>query len=130
MNARVNEQVILAPEKFQRRWRQSSGAYASVLTGSADERNDSTAIESYAEKIRDQNHYAEIDCEFRLPGWHKEYKIGDLITKVEGREISLDSAPSTAPTRRYVQIVERRFEMSTTGGPSTVLIVDRGVAPV
>jgi hypothetical protein len=130
VNARVNEQVILAPEKFQRRWRQSSGTYASVLTGTADERNDSTAIESYAEKIRDQNHYAEIDCEFRLPGWHKEYKIGDLITKVEGREISLDSAPSTAPTRRYVQIVERRFEMSPTGGPSTVLIVDRGVAPV
>jgi len=130
VNARVNEQVILAPENFQRRWRQSSGTYASVLTGSADERNDSTAIEDYAEKIRDQNHYAEIDCEFRLPGWHKEYKIGDLITKVAGREISLDSAPSAAPAQRYVQIVERRFEMSATGGPSTVLIVDRGVLPV
>lgn len=130
VNARVNEQIILAPEKFQRRWRQASGAYASVLTGTADERNDSTEIEDYAEKIRDQNHYAEIDCEFRLPGWHKEYKIGDLITKVAGREISLDAAPDTAPTRRYVQIVERRFEMSATGGPSTVLIVDRGVKPV
>jgi hypothetical protein len=71
-----------------------------------------------------------MDCEFRLPGWHKEYKIGDLLTKVAGREISLDSAPSSAPLRRYVQIVERRFEMSATGGPSTVLIVDRGVVPI
>lgn len=130
VNARVNEQVILAAEKFQRRWRQSTGVYASVLTGDADERNDSTEIEDYAEKLRDQNHYADVDCEFRLPGWHLEYQIGDLITKVAGREISIDGAPESAPTRRYVQVVERRFEMSKTGGPSTVLIVDRGVASV
>ena len=129
VNARVNEQIIFAPEKFQSRWRQESGDYASVLTGTADERDDYDAIYDYATKVRDQNHYAEIDCEFRLPGWHKEYKIGDLITKVAGREISLDSAPSTAPANRYVQIVERRFEMSREGGPSTVLIVDRGVVP-
>jgi hypothetical protein len=130
VNARVNEQIIVAPEKFQSRWRQETGDYASVLTGTADERDDYDEINDYAEKIRDQNHYAEIDCEFRLPGWHKEYKIGDLITKVAGREIILDSAPSTAPASRYVQIVERRFEMSPTGGPSTVLIVDRGVKPL
>jgi hypothetical protein len=130
VNARVNEQIIVAPEKFQSRWRQESGDYASVLTGTADERDDYDEIHDYAQKVRDQNHYAEMDCEFRLPGWHKEYKIGDLLTKVAGREISLDSAPSSAPLRRYVQIVERRFEMSATGGPSTVLIVDRGVVPI
>jgi hypothetical protein len=63
-----------------------------------------------------------------LPGWHVEYKIGDLLTKVAGREISLNAAPSGASENRYVQIVERRFENSDSGGPSTVLIVDRGVA--
>jgi hypothetical protein len=128
VNARTVQQVLLVPEKFQRRWRQASGTYASVLTGDADERTDLTEIEDYAEKIRDQNHFAELDCEFRLPGWYTEYKIGDLITKVAGREISLDGAPESAPSRRYVQIVERRFEMSADGGPSTVLIVDRGIA--
>lgn len=129
VNARTNEQVLFMPEKFQYRFRHTSGSLGSVLTGTCDERNDLTEAEDYAEKIRDQNHYAEIDCEFRLPGWHVDYKIGDLITKVAGREISIDAAPATAPTRRYVQIVERRFEMSRTGGPSTVLIVDRGVVP-
>ena len=129
-NARTVEQVLFMPEKFQRRFRQSTGTFASVLTGTADTKDDSTEAEDYAEKVRDQNHYADVDCEFRLPGWHIEYKIGDLITKVAGREISCDGAPDTAPVRRYVQVVERRFEMSRTGGPSTVLIVDRGVVPV
>jgi len=130
VNARTVEQVLFMPEKFQYRFRQASGTFASVLTGTADEKDDRTEAEDYAEKIRDQNHYADVDCEFRLPGWHIDYKIGDLITKVAGREINLDGAPETAPSRRYVQIVERRFEMSRTGGPSTVLIVDRGVVPV
>ena len=127
----VNAREVLftdcKPEKFQRRWRQATGDYASVLTGSADERDDSTEIDDYAEQLRDQNHYAEIACEFRLPGWHNEYKIGDIITKIAGREINLNAAPSSAPVTRYVQIVERRFE-NGEGGPSTILIVDRGTA--
>ena len=130
VNARTNALVLFMPEKFQKRFRHTSGSYASLLTGASDTRDDGTEAADYAEKIRDQNHYAEIDCEFRLPGWHIEYKIGDLITKVAGREISVDGAPDTAPVRRYVQIVERRFELSREGGPSTVLIVDRGVVPV
>jgi len=128
VNGRTVQQVIKRPDKFQKRFRQETGDYASVLTGPADEKDDETEIESLAEKLRDQNHYAEVECEFRLPGWHLEYKIGDLITKIEGREINLDGAPASAPVSRFVQIVERRFEM-TQGGPSTVLIVDRGVRP-
>lgn len=129
VNARTNEQVLFMPGKFQHKWRQATGDFASVLTGDADERADNTEAEEYAEKVRAQSHHAEIDCEFRLPGWHIEYKIGDLITKVAGREISLNAASATSPSNRYVQIVERRYEMSREGGPSTVLIVDRGVAP-
>jgi hypothetical protein len=91
------------------------------------ERINTDVVSEYAEAIRDQNHHAEIDCEFRLPGWHLEYQIGDLITKVQGRELSLDSASAESPSPRYVQIVERRFENSSKGGPSTVLIVDRGI---
>jgi hypothetical protein len=91
----------------------------------ADERDDAADALTYAERIRDQNHFADVSCEFRLPGWHTDYEIGDLLTKIAGREISLNAAP-TGYTR-YVQIVERRWEMGS-GGPSTVLIVDRGLA--
>ena len=128
VNGRDFQQVLAVPDKFVKRWRQEYGPYASTLvdTGNpADERNDYTEAVQYAELIRDRNHYADVTCEFRLPGWHDEYKIGDLLTKIAGREISLNAAP-TGYTR-YVQIVERRWEMGN-GGPSTVLIVDRGLA--
>ena len=127
VNGRDVENVLLRPDKFQYRFRNIAGDFQSVLTGEADTVDHTTEIQVFAEAIRDQNQYAEIDCEFRLPGWHLEYQIGDLITKINGREISLDAAPSTAPVNRYVQVVERRFEMTAQGGPSTVLIVDRGV---
>jgi hypothetical protein len=128
VNRREVELVLLRPDKFQHRWRQTGDAstYKSVLTGHSDAVDHRDAADRFAEQIRDQNHYAEVDCEFRLPGWHLEYKIGDLISKIEGREINLDAAPANAPVYRFPQIVERRFEM-TSNGPSTVLIVDRGV---
>lgn len=127
VNGRTVEHVIVKPEKFQYRFRNIAGTYQSVLTGDADTKDDSTPISDFAEAIRDQNQYAEIGCEFRLPGWHLEYQIGDLITKIAGREINLDAAPANAPVNRYVQVVERRFEMSPASGPETILIVDRGV---
>jgi len=130
VNGRVFEQVLAMPEKFVRRWRQTSGTFESKLNtvdSTADEQNDQIAMDTYAEAIRNQNHFAEVDCEFRLPGWHTYYQIGDVITKIAGREISLNAAPVGSTVQRYVQIVERRFEMGPEG-PSTVLIVDRGTA--
>jgi hypothetical protein len=117
------------PDKWQDVQRQVGGDYESrfVTMGyPAQERDDAAAALAYAEKIRDQNHFADLSCEFRLPGWHDEYKIGDLLSEVDGRELSLNAAPSTSTVNRYVQIVERRFEMGSSG-PETVLIVDRGV---
>ena len=130
VNGRVFEQVLSMPDKFVKRWRQTTGTYQSKLntTGStADTQDDQTALDAYAVAMRNQNHFAEVDCEFRLPGWHTYYQIGDVITKIAGREISLNAAPVGSTVQRYVQIVERRFEMGPEG-PSTVLIVDRGTA--
>lgn len=131
VNGRTIRQVYHLPEKFQKRWRVTYGAYASSLYDSghdADERDDSAAALTYAETLRDQNHYAEVDGEYRLPGVHTNYyQIGDLLTNISGREISLDAAPEDAPSPRYPQIVEIRLEY-TDDGPSTVLITDRGVA--
>lgn len=133
VNGRYFEQVLEMADKFQFRKRQATGDYASVLasdgsSNGADEADHTTEIQDYAEQLRDKSHHAEVNAEFRLPGWHLEYKIGDLITKIAGREISLNAASGSAPAARYPQIVERRFEYSTGGGPSTVLIVDRGIS--
>lgn len=115
------------------RSRATTGTYASVIasgtSNDADERDDTDEIQAYAEAIRDQNHHAEVDAEFRLPGWHLAYEIGDLLTRINGREINLDAASATSATHRYPQIVQRIYEM-TDDGPSTVLVVDRGTPPI
>ena len=131
VNDRDVELVLNMPDKFQYRQVFIFGDYASVLndpaTG-ADDRDDRDALQEFAEKLRDGYEVAELDCEFRLPGWHTDYEIGDLLTNIDGREVSLDQAASGG-TARYVQIVERRFE-NGDNGPYTVLIVDRGVREV
>jgi len=132
VNGRTNELLLDMPHKFLFRKRQDAGEFVSTFhlqssnDNGADERDDTDDIQSYAEAIRDKNDMADMSCEFRLPGLHIEYKIGDLITKIEGREVSLDAASDTASAPRYVQIVERRWEFDDSG-PFTVLIVDRGV---
>lgn len=129
VNGREYEVVIDAADKFQKRSRLTAGDYASVLadtSNEADEVDDTDALTEYAEAVRDKNHHAEVDAEFRLPGLHLYYQIGDLITRISGRELSMDAASSTSPTPRYPQIVERRFEFGEDG-PFTVLIVDRGI---
>jgi len=123
---------LVQPDKYRKATRQTTGPFATRYDATNYPHSftvdDTSLISVQAEAIRNQNHFADVSCEFRLPGWHTEYKIGDLITKIAGREISLNAAPTGASQNRYVQIVERRFESSDNGGPSTVLIVDRGVA--
>lgn len=129
VNGRTVELVLDRPDKFQKRWVQQTGDYASELAGSysgADERDDSSAIATYAQELRDLYEVAELDCSFRLPGWHLHYQIGDLIDNIDGREISLDQASPSAAANRYVQVTGRRFGLDDAAGPFTILTVDRG----
>ena len=113
------------PEKFVDRAVQTTGTWASELSGPADEQDDTAAITTYAEKLRDEAGHAEIDCEFKLPGIHLYYEIGDLLTTIEGRNVTLDQASSGAGTSVYVQVTKRTFRWDQNG-PVTVLTVDRG----
>ena len=103
---------------------------SSVLAGDAagaDERDDTAAIQTYAEKLRDESGHAEVDCQFTLPGFHLHYNIGDLLTNIDGREISLDQTSSDSEASVYVQITKREFIQNVDSGPMTILTVDRGV---
>ena len=126
-NSRTVPLVVDAPDKFQKHWVQATGDYASVLSGAtagADTRDDTDEIEDFAEKLRDDNEVAEMQCEFVLPGLHLEYDISDLLTNIVGREVSLNMASGTAPEPRYPQIVKREFRFGDR--IETVLTVDRG----
>jgi len=121
-------------DKFGRRWVVATGnEHASKLDGDAagaDTVDDSTAIQEYAEALLAQGGYAELDCEFTLPGIHLHYEIGDLITNIAGREVSLDAASATAPAAVYPQVTKRTFRYHPDTGPETILTLDRGVPQV
>lgn len=121
--------VLTLPDKFQEIKIQTTGAFASKLAASnttSAERDDAVGIEDYAEEIRDRNNGAELDCEISMPGIHTGYyEIGDLITEIKGRSVSLNAASADDPTPRYPQITEIRVEVSPSG-PRTVLVLDRG----
>ena len=49
---------------------------------------------------------AKIAATFSLPGINLDYEIGDLVTRVKGREISLDRFAETVQEARYLQIMK------------------------
>jgi hypothetical protein len=73
-------------------------------TPTADERDDTTAMTTYANNLRDNESAARLSASITLEGFRPEYKRGDIITKIDGREISFDQNSKTALSRRYLQI--------------------------
>jgi hypothetical protein len=104
-------------------------AYASVLANDpagAETHDDRQALVDYGKSILRNVRHAEYSANFSLPGWHTEYRIGDLLSKINGREIGLNqSADPDDP--RYMQITGIEWEHSDEAGPTTRIIVDRGM---
>jgi len=105
---------------------------ASVLAADpagAETHDDRQALVDFGQATLRNVKHAEYSANFNLPGWHTEYKIGDLISKINGREIGLNqSADPDDP--RYMQITGIEWEHSDEAGPSTRIIVDRGINTV
>lgn len=75
--------------------------------GSAEEvTNADTEMEPYLEHIRSIDDCAEVGVTASLEGLDRaEYEIGQVITDVEGRNLSLDANASTSGTPRRLQIL-------------------------
>lgn len=80
----------------------------------ADTADDTTALETYAIKLRDQEQSARVSPQVTLEGYHPEYEIGDLVKEVEGRGLSFNSNAATNATKRYPQITGIEFTQMTT----------------
>lgn len=76
-------------------------------------RDDSAAITQYAEKIRAIEDCAEIACAPMLDGAdHPEYRIGDLISSVGGRNLALNGYDLESGDARYPQVIGMNLEFS------------------
>ncbi len=89
-------------DKFQDSRVDDSLNYGSIFYGDpTDARDDTTAIQTYAETIRTAEDALRLDTSIPLEGCnHPEYQIGDVLPLIKGRNLPLDLA-----TNRYPQIV-------------------------
>lgn len=105
-NGRKVVAAIDVSDRFQFREIATTGDLASELnSGSdpADTRDDSDALESLAERLRADEESAHMTGSFTLIDLVTDYWIGDMLTKVSGREISLNRN-SAGGTPKYLQI--------------------------
>lgn len=106
-------------DRFFDRQRQTTGDHASVLTGDHDSRDDATALQTYADAMRDQEAAASVDARITISGIVTDYEISDLLTGISGRNISFNRS-GDAGTPKYVQVVGRQFDGNNQ---TTTLIV-------
>ncbi|HEY4260063.1 MAG TPA: hypothetical protein VGM98_07880, partial [Schlesneria sp.] len=94
--------TLTMADKFQDFRVDASANYGSIFQSKpTDARNDSTAIQTYAEQIRNVEDALRLDLTIPLEGGlHPEYHIGDVINQVSGRNVSLKQSDV-----RYPQIV-------------------------
>jgi hypothetical protein len=123
----IYETIDLSDRYFDRR-RQDTGDYASILTGPMDSKYDYSDLQDYIEEVQDKSDLADAQATVKLIGLHYSwdadgaedaYKIGDIITKLEGREISFNRAGSPVGAK-YLQVVGITW-VNEPGNQSTIL---------
>ncbi|CAK9112384.1 Uncharacterized protein SCF082_LOCUS52103 [Durusdinium trenchii] len=104
-NSNELEMFLDLSDRYHDRQRETSGEFASALTASADEQDDTDALEEFVESIADKHAAALVDVLPPLEGISLDYRLGDIITEVRGRNISLARTTRDADEPRYLQIV-------------------------
>lgn len=121
-----NPVVLFIPcwDIFADRQVQKTGNYASSLkdsTNGHDTKDDTQNIQKYAEAVRNQEDAARLTASFVLHGIHTDYQIGQIVTKIEGRNISFNRYNDQQGQKKYLQIVAVTFDIQNQ---TTTLNVD------
>lgn len=105
------ERVIDARERFQKRYRHSTSIYVGDSAYEADATDDTTSLQSYAEKLRDAMDVATIEGELTIDGLDNNFELGQVVTKIQGREISLAARSPSAEQQRYPSIMGITYDV-------------------
>lgn len=100
--------VLEVADKFVKRVINADGANASINAGLTSTfaaiRDDSTAIQEFAEQCRGEEDLARLRASFTLHGLQHQYRLGSSVDKIDGRNISLNRANKSQGLKRYLQI--------------------------
>lgn len=112
-----NVRMILdVSDRFFDRKKVDDGDYKSELDGAGDEQTDTTKLQEYCDKLTEVEGAADLMVSASTFGISTEFEIGDLIEKVEGREILFDRHSEDADEERFPQVVGivHNFEEQST----------------
>ena len=99
-----------APHRFRDDRRDASHLEADGrVPGVFEPRDDAAAAQSYADELLRQLEPAAMDLSVQLVGLQTTHVIGDLLTEIEGRGVSLDRSSAADDRRRYAQVVGLRW---------------------
>lgn len=127
-NSNQITQTIDLSDRFFDRKRETTGAYASILTGAQDDDDDEDELTAFILDIRNKSDLADTQATVTLIGLHycydadgnpEAYRVGDIITKVEGREISFNRA-AAGNAGKYLQVTGIRW-INEERNQSTIL---------
>jgi len=82
----------------------TTGDTASVIEGPTE--NDQTDLNNLAAKSLANEQLVAIDGTITLRGLRTDFRLGDVITKLEGREISLNRLTTTPGRYPQIQVIE------------------------
>lgn len=117
--------VVDASDQFIWEKRVTTGPFASTASHPITNRDDTTRLEEYAEALLETAKAAQVDTQpVRLPGLRTDYKLADVIEKVDGRNISLSRQAEGATDKEYPQVVARRW-INSDGQQWTELTIAR-----
>lgn len=111
-NSNLVERLIDVSDQFFHRQRATTGDFASQLSGDYDQRDDTETLEEYGEQLLKQDSAAHLQFACTIPGFSTEYQIGDILTKVQGRNIDFNRHSLTAGLKKYPQVVGLQYDIS------------------
>lgn len=103
-NGRTHRLTLRMEDAYCFRERLTTGTFASQLSGAADTRDDTTAIEDFAEATLAREVSALVDGQYSLVGVRFDYSLGDMLTSIAGRNVSLNRNAAGGLTAKYPQV--------------------------
>lgn len=77
----------------------------------ADEKTDALALQQFCEDVRDIEDSALMHASFTLHGLQFEYQLGDVLTRINNRQIWLDRNALEAEQPRFLQITQLVYQL-------------------
>lgn len=109
-------------DRFQDRQVQDTGEFENLVNGTHDEHDDTQDLEEFVDAVHTKENAATVSGTFVLMGYRPSFELGDRITKINGRNISLNRLSNSASSKRYPVVTQ--IEYNFEGNVNTVLRVE------